>query len=164
MTEANVYYNYNEAVARIEEFMKSSGIRSYCEQRCFGACCRGCYESENSCHKNEGRRISCSVFICSALKKLVLSEKEVRNYYKIQDAVCDAINTARRGAEKYISSYFKPISEEARDRFRIRKSIFDRLLPDQPNLGSISSKMHGLGYLAIDLQGAQERRKCSQSV
>lgn len=61
------YYTYEEALDVIEQTMQLSGIRDYCTKVCKGKCCSECNNSENACFKNEGRRISCSAFICSGL-------------------------------------------------------------------------------------------------
>jgi len=56
--------NYAQTSDMVEAFMKASGIRAFCTNMCKGDCCGGCYESKNACHKHEGRRISCSIYLC----------------------------------------------------------------------------------------------------
>lgn len=57
--------NYVQTLDMVEVFMKASGIRNYCTNICKGDCCGGCYtNSRHSCHEHEGRRISCSTYLC----------------------------------------------------------------------------------------------------
>ena len=60
--------DYRETLDIVEEFMVSSRIREYCTTICKGKCCTGCYEkNEEACHRQEGRRLSCSIFLCIPL-------------------------------------------------------------------------------------------------
>jgi len=56
--------DYHQTLDMVEAFMEASGIRAYCTNICKGRCCENCYTSKNACHKHEGRRISCSAYIC----------------------------------------------------------------------------------------------------
>jgi hypothetical protein len=56
--------NYAQTLDKVEAFMEASGIRAFCTNMCKGDCCSGCYESKEACHKHEGRRMSCSVYLC----------------------------------------------------------------------------------------------------
>jgi len=71
--------NYEEALNLIENFMVKSGLRDFCSHICMGMCCLECYEaSPSACVVNEGRRLTCSAFICSvmSLKKLWIDQME----------------------------------------------------------------------------------------
>lgn len=65
------YYTHDETLEIIENLMKESGLRKFCSEYCKGSCCSGCYETDDACHKNEGRRISCSIYVCYRLKRLI---------------------------------------------------------------------------------------------
>jgi len=67
---------YGETLDLVEKFMIDAEIRRYCTDICKGSCCASCYnDNEEACHRQEGRRLSCSAFICYALSSL-LSEKD----------------------------------------------------------------------------------------
>ena len=85
MLKEVVMKTYKETLDRVEMFMNDSGIRDFCSKICRGMCCMNCYESENACHKNEGRRLACSLFICDSLKYILFSKKErfIPKLYKI---------------------------------------------------------------------------------
>jgi hypothetical protein len=60
--------SYQEALDRIERFMKESGIRKLCQTVCLGHCCTGCfYDKETSCAILGFRKIGCSAFLCYPL-------------------------------------------------------------------------------------------------
>ena len=60
-----MHLNYQQTLEAVENFMKETGIRDFCTDICKGSCCSGCYTRETACHKNEGRRLSCSTYVCS---------------------------------------------------------------------------------------------------
>lgn len=63
---------YAEALAAVEQFMVESGIRDFCSNVCGGKCCGSCWKkSPNACHRNEGRRISCSMYLCNVLENFL---------------------------------------------------------------------------------------------
>ena len=77
--------SYKEALNLIENFMVKSGLRDFCSNVCAGACCSGCYEtSPSACIINEGRRLTCSAFICSTLIE-DLFDREDRDRYRAAD-------------------------------------------------------------------------------
>lgn len=60
---------YQETLNIIEKFMINSDIRQYCTDICKGQCCLGCYkDNPNACHRQEGRRLACSIYTCYGLK------------------------------------------------------------------------------------------------
>jgi len=56
--------NYAQTLDMVEAFMEASGIRAFCTNMCKGDCCSGCYETKQACHRHEGRRMSCSIYLC----------------------------------------------------------------------------------------------------
>lgn len=87
--------SYTECLAEIESFMADSGIRQFCSEVCHGQCCVGCWDrNPNACHRNEGRRITCSAFICGEL--LTYLELPPCPEFKsvILDVVCSAMTQA----------------------------------------------------------------------
>lgn len=62
------YLNYKDTLEIVEKFMINSGIREYCTKICKGKCCSGCYElNPKACWRCEGRRLSCSIYLCNDL-------------------------------------------------------------------------------------------------
>jgi hypothetical protein len=118
---------YNQALERIEEFMVKSGVRDYCVNVCKGKCCQGCYETENACHKNEGRRLKCSWFICSDLTRNIFKDK-MTNYWELGALISEAL--ARSNGNKIINAYFHPYPNDVMEKFSIDEKFFDEYLPD----------------------------------
>lgn len=107
--------NFTQALEVVEKFMTESGIRQYCTEICKGHCCAGCHGTEEACNKNEGRRLSCSMFICANLAdRLSIFDKFSTLYYH-------ALRTMTTAADKLMcrNVYFNPWSEEVRNKFRI---------------------------------------------
>lgn len=60
--------NYQEALDIVEKFMIDSGIREYCTKICKGKCCGSCQKkNDQTCQHHEGRRLSCSIYLCSKI-------------------------------------------------------------------------------------------------
>lgn len=78
---------YNEALSKIENFMISTGIRKFCSDSCKGKCCLGCYDSEKSCVKNEGRRLSCSIWVCNEMLNLVFNDRDKLRMTILKDKI-----------------------------------------------------------------------------
>lgn len=76
--------SYKDALNIIENFMFKSGLRDFCSNVCKGACCSGCYElSISACIINEGRRLTCSAFICATLQSDLFDHQEKKLYYHV---------------------------------------------------------------------------------
>lgn len=61
---------YQETLDIVEKFMIDSGIRKYCTEVCKGGCCMDCYhDNPNACHLQEGRRLTCSIYVCYDLRQ-----------------------------------------------------------------------------------------------
>ena len=97
-------YNYGETLKIVENFMIESGIRDHCSNICKGWCCRDCYTSVRACYKNEGRRLPCSVYICSQLTSKILSRSATRKFLDCFQAVVKAY----KQIEPNTSPYFDP--------------------------------------------------------
>jgi hypothetical protein len=83
----NRMLTYTETLNLIEKFMVGTKIRKYCTDMCKGSCCGSCYKSNpEACHKQEGRRLSCSVFICYSLLNL-FSKKDMLIFLKVQRTI-----------------------------------------------------------------------------
>ena len=120
--------SYTKALDKIEEFMQKSGIRNICSNFCIGRCCGHCYKSEKACHKNEGRRLACSFYICSELRQLLFTEYEDKVFGDINRIVSDKIRDSMPGyTVGYSSIYFTINSQSARDKFSIDLNVLNRL-------------------------------------
>lgn len=117
------YLNYEEAVNLAEGFMLKSGIRRFCETVCKGLCCGPrCYYSDNACHKNEGRRLACSLFLCSDLIALVLDKELESLRVEARDDCVYALRLAGRTVGKYLAdAYHDPYPQELREEFKLFK-------------------------------------------
>ena len=66
-----IMLGYKKTLDIVEKFMVNSRIREYCTDVCKGRCCRNCYkENKNACHRQEGRRLSCSIYLCPSLHSI----------------------------------------------------------------------------------------------
>ena len=119
--------NYNEALEKIEDFMVKSNIRKFCTQVCHGKCCSGCYESKNACHLHEGRRLTCSAFICLNLKSLIFNDKERSIYSDISSKIVREMTRVRPGGISGANVYFYPHTKKERKEFHIDKGVLDQL-------------------------------------
>jgi len=126
MTQA--YYTYKEALDIVEDFMIKSGIREYCETICKGQCCnykdeggelQRCWKSKNACWKNEGRRLPCSIFICTWLLDYLPNRKELA---KINEVIAHTLEDIM---EK--NPYYHPNTPEVQRKFRIEREIIDKI-------------------------------------
>lgn len=93
--------NYQQTSDIVEAFMTASGMRAYCTEVCKGMCCDNCYTSKRACHKHEGRRIACSVYMCYFTVKG--RGKDLFGPFKAARKIID--NEAQRIFEKYVADY-----------------------------------------------------------
>jgi hypothetical protein len=100
--------NYHQTLDMVEAFMIKSGMRAYCTNICKGKCCDGCYTSKDACHKHEGRRMSCSVYMCYF--KVRSRGKDFLDSYKIARSIVghEAQRTFEKYKTGYASHYFNP--------------------------------------------------------
>ncbi len=111
--------NYTQTMEIIEAFMNASDIRKYCTDICKGQCCGECYTSENACHKHEGRRISCSAYVC-----LPSTDNKARTFFQpfriAQDIICDVAGKIYDEYQSFTSNrYFRPPPKRLFNEFSI---------------------------------------------
>lgn len=87
--------DYYQTLEIVENFMAKTGIRNFCTNVCKGNCCGRCYTSENACHKHEGRRLTCSAFVCHF--------PTPRNSYKSPTNLYDTLIKSRILIQKAVS-------------------------------------------------------------
>jgi len=103
--------NYHQTLSVIEQGMVESSIRLFCEEHCKGFCCGRCFTSENACHKNEGRRLACSFFVCYNLRNLIFSEESEDSYRRLAKAIEFSLYEAGLGWYSR-TLYFTPYHEK----------------------------------------------------
>ena len=144
--------SYAKALNRIERFMESSGIRNICSNYCMGRCCEGCYKSEKACHKNEGRRLSCSFYMCYSLKRLVFTDHESKIFNTIDSAIGAKVREALKADKAkngmYPNIYFEVSSRSVRARFSIDINILNKL--DKIDIDNVQAKTFALCRLHRD--------------
>lgn len=101
--------NYYQTLEIVENFMIKSGIRGFCTDICRGKCCISCYGSPQACHKNEGRRLACSVFICCIpnAKMNFLSHK---TRFAVHSVIAEIYEKQRKPRK-----YSRPVPQERMD-------------------------------------------------
>lgn len=116
------FYNYDESLKLVEQFMIETGIRKFCSKYCKGKCCFDCYDSDNSCIKNEGRRLSCSIWVCNELLDLVFNSRDRMRILIVKDKI-------ELMLKNQINSniYFTPHVKKVKRNFLIDKKILNLL-------------------------------------
>ena len=141
--------SYTKTLNKIERFMESSGIRDICSNYCMGRCCEGCYKSEKACHKNEGRRLPCSFYICYTLKKLVFTDHEEEIFSNISRIVGAKIKGVTPGCNPgYLNIYFNVNDQSTRNKFSIDLETISKL--DEINRDDVRAKAFALCRLHKD--------------
>jgi len=147
--EKTMKVGYAKAVNIIEKFMKNSGIRAICSNYCMGRCCGTCYTSERACHKNEGRRLACSFYICYSLKELVFTDYEKTVFDSVDRLVGGEIRVAISSSGKpYPNIYFDINDQSARNKFSIDINILNKL--DKIDRDNVRAKTFALCRLHQD--------------
>lgn len=126
--------NYKQTTDIIEDFMKKSGIRTYCTETCGGKCCKSCYTSKNACYKHEGRRLPCSLFVCDWLSSLIFTKKDRDKYEKMFYEIRKIIYGLQ---DKYRNIYFNPLTEEQIKAFKIKRSLIFNNLPNPQKIHKV---------------------------
>ena len=116
---------YEETLDKIEEFMRKSELRDFCTKVCQGHCCQGCFTSSQACHKNEGRRLSCSIFLCYSLEELVFDKAEKVIYNNLKGAIVNELQRITSG-----DIYFDTHDESVRQAFSIEQDIIEQDILD----------------------------------
>jgi len=142
--ENSTYYTYSETVDVIEKFMKETGIRNYCESICEGHCCGACYTRDTACHRNEGRRLACSHYLCCWLKNLIFPDRALDYHYDELGCLIRRQLSKARGVAYYTNPYFIPYTREQMDNFRIPKLEVDKGLPSPYYVAQISRRVTAL--------------------
>lgn len=115
-------YTYKQALKVIENFNQITDIRNFCTNYCVGRCCLNCYRTNDACHKNEGRRISCSMYLCSTLRKLIFTPQMIEIYHRIMAILTEKVTLMKKGLDEFYTPDTKIINS-----FRIDKEVIDRL-------------------------------------
>lgn len=107
--------------------MERSGIRRLCTHVCKGTCCQGCYNSRKACHINEGRRLSCSLYLCHDIYSRIWHNncRHGEEYYKIKDAILEALKSAVRANGLRSNIYFTVHTPEIQRKFKVLSSKVD---------------------------------------
>lgn len=151
------YYNYRETLNRIEYFMKRTRIRFYCEDKCKGNCCGGCYDRDTSCRYHEGRRLACSFYLCTHLMDIIFPDAGDRaKYESVSNEIRRQLIKARESAvagDRYANPYYIPYTKEQMDNFHIRKFVFDQNMPTQVNISRIANIMTNISILVSKAMG-----------
>lgn len=145
-----IYLNYAQTLELVEAFMKRTYIRYYCENICRGDCCGECYTRPTACHKNEGRRLACSMYLCMDIQELIFPNATIRgNYENICSKVRDELKKARvkTGTRGYENPYYVPYTKKQMGAFRIPKSTFTQLMPTKPVIYKIEIAARALNSL-----------------
>jgi len=137
--------DYEEALNKVEYFMNKSGIRDFCTDTCQGFCCGSCYTSKNACYRNEGRRLSCSVFLCQNLKDLLFNSVEMTSYLEMDETINYELAKLMPG---HINIYYKPHTKEVRDKFYIEDRSLDIL--DKIDTVKIKNKLKAIKNIHIN--------------
>ena len=134
MAKKKEWLSYRETLRRVEDFMVKSGIRRYCSEICHGQCCGGCYTSERACHKNEGRRLSCSTYVCGGLRISPGKEEWLLRQFRLAEHhITDQIhkawiavgrgNKSEWGRVSTPNSYFRVHTKEMMDAFSAKREF-----------------------------------------
>ena len=113
------FVGYARALRIVEKWNIESGCRAYCAEVCRGNCCEGCYGSDHACHRTDGRRLSCSAYLCTSLCRKIKVDPE--KYWEAQHHLLDAISDANRNVngQNWKNSYFDPHTPKMRRVFRV---------------------------------------------
>ena len=105
---------YKKTLDIVEKFMISSRIREYCTDICKGKCCRECYkENKKAGHRQEGRRLSCSIYLCASLYNL-FSKKNTKILMKVKSIVIKEYYTDYAGNNIYFNVPSKKFFKQSR--------------------------------------------------
>ena len=132
--------NYAETLKIVEKFMEKTGIRHFCTDYCGGQCCNPCYE--NNKDKNcriFGRRLECSMFICDALKTVLLNESNCNKYrHSLRVIENEFVRQNDDG-----SMYFIQRKKETMERFRLKRSSIE-FYEDNKIVNEVFRRIYGV--------------------
>ena len=151
-------YSYDQSLEKIERFMIDTGIRRLCTDACVGHCCGNCYKSNNACHKNEGRRLTCSFWLCVYLKRLIFSKEEYSNMSSLQEYIEKEVSSitgkSRTNADVFFKRYTKKQLQELKNA-RFDKEMIDII--DQCDVKQISRLVGDVSVLMHRARSAHLR-------
>lgn len=116
-------YTYAEALEKVEKFNIETGVREFCSVICQGKCCRDRCTPERSCEGDEGRRFSCSVFVCNTLREIIFTPSQNEIYLKVDRAMREDLE--KLGLIKWL--FYSVHTKKVKEEFSIKKSIIDEL-------------------------------------
>jgi hypothetical protein len=125
---------YKEVLDTVENFMIKSGIRDFCSKQCQGQCCSNCFTSEKACYRNEGRRLSCSIYLCPPLQNLIFTSHEKELYTKFSAAIKSELHRLMRK-----NIYYNIHTEIVRKRFQMNEKLLNVL--NMISMGDISNRL-----------------------
>jgi len=130
-------YNYFETLSIVETLMIESGIREFCTIVCKGECCNRCYEGKAACHRNEGRRLACSIFLCHNLLNTIFTNCEYTAY---TNASSEIKKVLRQNIDKNI--FYTVHTKKIQNKFTIDRQIVSPL--SIINVKSVKLKLNTL--------------------
>jgi len=150
---------YQEVLELAENFMAASGIRDFCANFCGGGCCAGCNRGPHACHKNEGRRLACSLHVCSKISEVIgsVSMPITRKYRDF----CWFINAKVIVCLGKGDPYFTINDPKLMAGFRVAKSYALYYLPDQTTTALIKQQMVIFTHQEIEARKEIERARLS---
>ena len=136
--------NYEETLALVETFLIDSGIRQYCTQNCKGECCESLRPKCTTVNCRT-RKLSCSVYICSALLSVCFNKQTRINYYKLRSLMSDEL---KRNTD-YIGDrfYTHKTPQEIINNFKISKKVFFKLFPADSEMKVAWHCIRGMKWL-----------------
>ena len=120
--ELNLY----QTLKIVEDFMLKSGVRDYCENVCGGKCCENnCFNSKNACYKNEGRRLPCSVYICSEMRQP--NDYHYSYFHKASRLICCEYDKRHLARKRRLNNhyhaeniFFEPLKNNTKNNFCLK--------------------------------------------
>ncbi len=115
--------NYEKTLEVVENFLKESGIRHFCEKVCRGACCVGCYEANpNACILYNERKLACSIYLCRDLRML-FPHKIRRKFKRVEEHIMGRLHFTKH----YMDLYYKRYSDKFKNSRNFDKQIITQL-------------------------------------
>ena len=124
------FYTYQETLDLVEKFMAETLIRDYCSGICGGNCCGHCLlRGREGCQHKFGRRLPCSVFVCSLIFSK-LDDAAAKKYRALTTAVNREIIFCGNFFVRRFDLYFSDITKEMQAKFQIDRQVVDEALSE----------------------------------
>jgi hypothetical protein len=125
-------YSYDDILDVVEKFMTDSGIRKWCSDHCKTKCCEGCYKSDQACHKNEGRRLTCSLYLCGSIVHRCsgIAHNNLLNKFKTLDTFHVLVKDIIRKVSRR-DPYFKVHTPEIKKLINFPKYFVELYIPNE---------------------------------